>query len=103
STGMIELFVASLSDRGVTTEVPLVEWPDVVVFVGDEAVHRHHVVHDYRAHRFPRVSLRIRSRSCRPGGDWSCKKSISGHRTAVGGEPLLGGEAATQGQELRRG
>src|SRR3979411_3011223 len=49
---MIELLVAAFGDRGVPAEVPIVEWPDVVVLVGDEAVHRHHAVHDYCAHRF---------------------------------------------------
>jgi hypothetical protein len=58
---LIELLVvAALEDRGVSAEVPLVEWPDVVVLVGDEAVHRHHAVHDYRAHRFSSNLLRVR-------------------------------------------
>jgi hypothetical protein len=34
-----------------------VEWPDLVVPVGDEAVHRHHIVHDHCAHGFPLESL----------------------------------------------
>jgi hypothetical protein len=54
---MVVLLVAAFSERGVPAEVPLVEWPDVVVVVGDEAVDRHHVVHDHRAHRFSLVSL----------------------------------------------
>jgi hypothetical protein len=48
---MVEPVVASFSDRGVPAEVPVVEWPRIVVIIGDEAVHRHHVVHDDRAHR----------------------------------------------------
>lgn len=46
---MIVLLVAAFGDRGVPAEVPLVEWPDVVVLVGDDAVHRHRVVDEYCA------------------------------------------------------
>src|SRR5689334_23640807 len=100
---MIELLAAAFGDRGVPAEVPLVKWPDIVVLVGDEAVHRHHVVHEYRAQQvLLEVSVRSRPDLAAPGGDWACKKSISGHRAAVRREPLLGGESAPQGQVFRR-
>src|ERR1700736_5237893 len=101
---MVVLLVIAFDDRGVPAEVPVVEWPDVILLVGDVAVHRHHVVHDYCAHRF---SSRFLAHSApdlvAPSGDWSCKKSISGYRNVVRREPLRGGEPAPQGQVFRRG
>ena len=47
--------------------------------------------------------MRIRPGLAAPAGGWACKKSISGRRTAVRREPLLGGESAPQGQVFRRG
>src|SRR5947209_229881 len=49
---MVVRLIAAFGDRRVPAEVPVVERSHVVVLIGDEAVHRHHVVHDYRAHRF---------------------------------------------------
>src|SRR6202035_685196 len=89
---MIELLVASLCDRGVPTEVPLVEWPDIVVLVGDEAVHRHHVVHDYRAHSF---SLSLLAHSppilSPPGTSGLVKSQSAGIGTLSGGNPCSAG------------
>jgi ubiquinone/menaquinone biosynthesis C-methylase UbiE len=70
--GMVVLLVAAVGDRGIPAEVPLVEWPDAVVLVGDEAVHRHHVVHDYRAHQvLLESSCAFAPDLVAPGGDWA--------------------------------
>ena len=39
-----------VGDGHVAVEVPLEERPYVIVLVGDEAVHRHHGIHDYGCH-----------------------------------------------------
>src|SRR5215212_1905448 len=39
-----------LDDGSVTVEVPVEERPDVVVLVGDEAVHGHHCMHHHGRH-----------------------------------------------------
>src|SRR5699024_829430 len=46
--GHVEL--AAGVQRDVTVAVPVEQGSRLVVLVGDEAVHRHHVVHDYLAH-----------------------------------------------------
>src|SRR5579859_3095205 len=89
---MIKLLVATLSDRGVPTEVPLVEWPNSVVLVGDEAVHRHHVVHDYCAHRFSLSLLAHSPRILSPAGATGLVKNQSaGIGTLSGGNPCSAG------------
>lgn len=37
---MVVLLLAAFDDRGVPAEVPLVQWADVVVLVGDEPAER---------------------------------------------------------------
>jgi hypothetical protein len=62
----------------------VVEWPDIVVPVGDEAVHRHHVVHEYCAQQVLLESAcAFAPDLAAPGGRRACKKSISGHRAVV--------------------
>jgi hypothetical protein len=51
------MVVLRVGDRAVAVEVPVVERPDLVLVVGDEAVHRHHAVHDHRAHRSSSVCV----------------------------------------------
>src|SRR5215211_1038738 len=44
-------------ERVVAVEVPVEQRADLVVLVGDVAVHRHHVVHHYSAHHFSLAGL----------------------------------------------
>ena len=39
-----------VGDGHVAVEVPLEERPHVIVLVGDEAIHRHHGMHDHGCH-----------------------------------------------------
>src|ERR1700738_505982 len=94
---MIKRLVAALTDRGVPTEVPLVEWPDVVVLVGDEAVHRHHVVHDNCAHRFSSSLLAHSPPILSPPGATGLVRNQS-----AGIGPLSGGNPCSAGNRRRR-
>ena len=94
---MIVLLVAAFGDRGVPAEVPLVEWPDVVVLVGDEAVHRHHVVHDYRAQQVLLESpCAFAPDLAAPGATGLVKNQSAG----IG--PLSGGNPCSAGNRRRR-
>jgi hypothetical protein len=46
-----DLQAAALDRLHVAVPVPVEQRPDVVVHVGDEPVHRHHVVHHHGSHR----------------------------------------------------
>src|SRR5437868_7297404 len=94
---VVWLLVAAFGDRGVPAEVPIVEWPDVVVLVGDEAVHRHHVVHDYCAHGFS-SGLLVRSLPILspPGAAGLVRNQSAG----IG--PLSGGNPCSAGNRRRR-
>src|SRR4029453_17530918 len=94
---MIVLLAAAFGDRGVPAEVPIVEWPDVVVLVGDEAVHRHHVVHDYRAHRFSSSLLAHSPPILPPPGAIGLVRNQS-----AGIGPLSGGNPCSAGNRRRR-
>src|ERR1700730_8918300 len=89
---MIVLLVAAFGNRGVSAEIPIVQWPDGVVLVGDEAVHRHHVVHDHCAHRFssslPAPSPPILSPR---GATGLVKNQSAGIGTLSGGNPCSAG------------
>src|SRR4051794_35826418 len=45
----LQVFV---DDRLVSVEVPIEQWPDVVVLISDEAIHRRDRVHHHNAHDF---------------------------------------------------
>src|SRR6266700_7669437 len=99
---MVELLAASAAvgafgDRGVPVEVPVVEWPDIVVLVCDEAVHRHHVVHDYCAQQVLLESAcAFAPDLVAPGAAGLVKNQSAG----IG--PLSGGNPRSAGNRRRR-
>src|ERR687887_717315 len=94
---MIVPLVAVFNDRGVPVEVPIVEWPDVVVLVGDKAVHRHQVVHDDCAHGSSSSLLAHSPPILSPPGATGLVKNQS-----AGIGPLSGGNPFSAGNRRRR-